>query len=148
MARAAGVPTAPRSDPVQALQPLYPHQSVGTKNQLLARYRASILNRVQKLPGVFVMHTVTFLKSGRASVGVMRQAVTGARKKSELPNGGRPLPTSGRPDTGPLALRLFLPSAWLSDEKRIQAAGVPEPFRRLLRKSESAMQLPRQHHSR
>ena len=125
----------------QALQHFI-HSSPWDENRLLARYRADRLQHLESspVPDTFVLHTVTFLKSGRSSVGVLRQAVTGASRKANCQTAIAVchIRSNGH---SPLALRLFLPTAWLNDESRVETAGVPEAFRQPRRKMEIALQL-------
>src|SRR5262249_45686739 len=90
--------------------------------------------------GVFVVDDLAFPKKGQHSVGVHRQAAGGQGKKAncQVAVALHYVSPAGR---CPLALRLYLPGAWLGDPQRLDRAGVPPAERRPLTKGEIALQL-------
>lgn len=143
LARSLSDAAEPRmTSAVQALQHFI-QKSPWDEQVLLSHYRARLLQRLEpmtKSRAAFVLHTVTFLKSGRHSVGVQRQAISSTLRKA---NCQRAIALSYVDRSGhwPLALRLFLPPSWLRDADRVRATGVPEAFRTPSRKAHIALDL-------
>jgi SRSO17 transposase len=90
--------------------------------------------------GIFVIDDVSFPKQGRHSAGVQRQYCGALGKKANCqvaPSVHYVAPRGHYP----LDLRLYLPACWLSDEERLDNAGVPEAERRALTKPQIALEL-------
>jgi len=103
-------------------------------------YRATLAEALAEPDGVFLIDDTTFPKAGRHSVGVQRQYCGALGKKANC-QCAVSVHYSASQGHGPLALRLFLPQAWLEDSARLEKAGVPEAERRALSKGEIALEL-------
>jgi SRSO17 transposase len=90
--------------------------------------------------GVLVLAELAFPKQGRHSVGVQRQFSTALGRKAACQVGACLL--SARPGfCRALAVRLYLPRAWREDAARLDAAGVPGPWRQPCGRGELARAL-------
>jgi SRSO17 transposase len=127
------------ADPEQALQQ-FVNQSRWDEAAVARHYRATLAEAVAEPDGVFLIDDTTFPKAGRHSVGVQRQycGVLGKKANCQCAVSVHYAASQGH---GPLALRLFLPEAWLEDPARLDKAGVPEAERRALSKGEIALEL-------
>jgi SRSO17 transposase len=126
-------------DPEQALQQ-FVNQSPWDEHQVLRRYRGRMAETFASPQGIFVIDDVSFPKQGRHSVGVQRQYCGALGKKANCqvaPSVHYVAPRGHYP----LDLRLYLPACWLSDEGRLDKAGVPEAERRALTKPQIALEL-------
>src|SRR5262245_16649527 len=132
-------PTLPDKDPEQALQHFISH-SPWDEQGVGRRYRALMAAAFASRVGCFVVEDVAFLKQGRHSVGVQRQAYGGETRKA---NGQVAVALHYVSPLGhyPLGVRLYLPGPWLSDHSRLDQAGVPAAERRALSKGEIALEL-------
>lgn len=91
------------------------------------RFWEQSASRVAGCPGVFVLDEVTFIKQGRHSVGVHRQHSRTLGRKANCQLAVALYHVNDEAEL--LALRLYLPRAWLRDEQRIEIAGVPQANR-------------------
>jgi|SRR5262245_10679686 len=126
-------------DPEQALQQ-FVNQSPWDERQVLRRYRTRMAETFASPEGIFVIDDVSFPKQGRHSVGVQRQYCGALGKKANCqvaPSVHYVAPRGHYP----LDLRLYLPECWLSDEERLDNAGVPAAERRALTKPQIALEL-------
>ena len=115
-------------------------QSTWDEQAVWKRYRSVMAETFASPAGIFVIDDTSFPKQGKHSVGVQRQYCGAQGKKANCqvapsvhyvaPNGHCPL-----------AMRLYLPEAWLEDPKRLDKAGVPEGERRALTKGQIALEL-------
>jgi hypothetical protein len=120
MARALGPGHAATGDLAQALQNFI-NQSPWDERLLWRVFRA----RLAMSPGFLVLHEVGFVKQGRQSVGVHRQAWGQPARKSNCQLILSLLLTT--PEWAvPVGFRLYLPRAWVNDEPRLEASKVPE----------------------
>jgi SRSO17 transposase len=126
-------------DPEQALQQ-FVSQSPWDEQAVLARYRAHLAASYASPDGVFVIDDTTFPKQGTASVGVQRQYCGAKGKKANCQAAVSVHYVSPRGHY-PLALRLFLPDAWLADRRRLDQAGVPPECRPARTKGQMALDL-------
>src|SRR5262245_63876179 len=126
-------------DPEQALQQ-FVNQSPWDEHRVLRRYRARMAETFASPQGIFVIDDTSFPKRGSHSVGVQRQYCGALGKKANCQAAPSVHYVSPRGHY-PLDLRLFLPDAWLSDNKRLDKAGVPEAERRALTKPQIALEL-------
>ena len=110
-------------DPEQALQQ-FVSQGPWDEQKVLRRYRAHLARTFASPDGVFVIDDTTFPKQGADSVGVQRQ-YCGAKGKKANCQAAVSVHYVGPRGHYPLALRLFLPDAWLADRRRLDRAGVP-----------------------
>jgi SRSO17 transposase len=126
-------------DPEQALQQ-FVNQSPWDEHKVLRRYRARLAETFASPEGIFVIDDTSFPKQGRHSVGVQRQycGALGKRANCQVAPSVHYVAPKGH---YPLDLRLYLPDAWLSDQKRLDQAGVPEAERRALTKPQIALEL-------
>ena len=113
-------------DPVQALQHFI-NESPWDEQKLLRRQRALLADRLGTKDGVFVVCEVAFSKQGKRSVGVQRQYSREYQRKLNCQIGVALHYVTPQSDF-PLALRLYLPRAWLQAPDRLKAAGVPPRF--------------------
>src|SRR5262245_15469995 len=126
-------------DPEQALQQ-FVNQSPWDEHRVLRRYRARVAETFASPQGIFVIDDTSFPKRGSHSVGVQRQYCGALGKKANCQ--AAPSVHHLRPRAhSRLDLRLLLPDAWLSDNKRLDKAGVPEAERRALTKPQIALEL-------
>jgi SRSO17 transposase len=133
---AAAITDLKVADPVQALQHFI-NESPWDEQKLLRRQRALLADRFGTQDGVFVVYEVAFSKQGAHSVGVQRQYSQEYQKKLNCQIGVALHFVTPQTDF-PLALRLYLPRAWLQTPERLKAAGVPPPFCQPLTKQQIA----------
>jgi SRSO17 transposase len=126
-------------DPDQALQQ-FVNQSPWDHEPVLRRYRSVLAETFASPQGVFLFDDVSFPKQGKCSVGVQRQYCGALGKKANCQVAVSVHYVSPRGHY-PLDLRLYLPEAWLSDEARLDKAGVPQAERRALTKPQIALEL-------
>src|SRR5262249_43216301 len=126
-------------DPEQALQQ-FVSQSPWDEQAVLRRYRAHLARTYASPDGVFVIDDTTIPKQGTASVGVQRQYCGAKGKKANCQAAVSVHYVSPRGHY-PLALRLFLPDAWLADRRRLDRAGVPPEYRLARTKGQIALDL-------
>jgi SRSO17 transposase len=126
-------------DPEQALQQ-FVSQSPWDDQAVLRRYRAYLARTCASPDGIFVIDDTTFPKQGAASVGVQRQ-YCGARGKKANCQAAVSVHYVSPRGHYPLALRLFLPDAWLADCRRLDRAGVPPEHRQARTKGQIALDL-------
>src|SRR5439155_3840743 len=107
---------------------------------VLRRYRATLAETFASPEGIFLFDDVSFPKQGRHSVGVQRQYCGALGKKANCQVAVSVHYVSPRGHY-PLDLRLYLPSSWLTDEERLDQAGVPQDQRRARTKPEIALEL-------
>src|SRR4051795_11487745 len=126
-------------DPDQALQQ-FVNQSPWDHKPVLRRYRSLLAGTFASPQGVFLFDDVSFPKQGKCSVGVQRQycGALGKKANCQVAVSVHYVTPKGH---YPLDLRLYLPDAWLSDEGRLDKAGVPEDQRRPLTKGQIALEL-------
>jgi SRSO17 transposase len=103
-------------------------------------YRATMAEALAEPDGVFLIDDTTFPKAGRHSVGVQRQYCGALGKKANC-QCAVSVHYAASQGHGPLALRLFLPTAWQEDPARLDRAGVPPEERRALSKGDIALEL-------
>ena len=127
------------TDPDQALQQ-FVNQSPWDHHPVLRRYRSLLAGTFASPEGLFVFDDVSFPKQGKCSVGVQRQYCGALGKKANCQVAVSVHYVSPRGHY-PLDLRLYLPDSWLSDEKRLDRAGVPPEQRRAPTKPEIALEL-------
>jgi SRSO17 transposase len=126
-------------DPEQALQQFVSH-SPWDHEAVLRRYRGHLAATFADPAGVFVIDDTTFPKQGRHSVGVQRQYCGALGKKANC-QAAVSVHYVAPKGHYPLALRLFLPEAWVADADRLVWAGVPAEFRREQTKGQIALDL-------
>jgi SRSO17 transposase len=126
-------------DPDQALQQ-FVNQSPWDHRLLLQRYRSLLAETFASPQGVFLFDDVSFPKQGNHSVGVQRQYCGALGKKANCQVAVSVHYVSPRGHY-PLDLRLYLPECWLSDQRRLDRAGVPREERRPLTKQQIALEL-------
>ena len=140
MARRLVLPTDwPALDAKQALQNFI-NQSPWDENRLWRRHRVRLAEMLGQEGGLFVIQEVPFVIQGRHSVGVHRQfsAVLCQKVNCQVAVAIHYVSAAGH---GPLALRLYLPHSWLQAPGRLEAAGVPESYRRPASKLDIALEL-------
>jgi SRSO17 transposase len=126
-------------DTDQALQQ-FVNQSPWDERPVLRRYRSLLAATFASPQGVFLFDDVSFPKQGKCSVGVQRQYCGALGKKANCQVAVSVHYVSPRGHY-PLDLRLYLPDGWLADKKRLDKAGVPQPERRPLTKTQIALEL-------
>jgi SRSO17 transposase len=126
-------------DPDQALQQ-FVNQSPWDHRKVLKRYRSLLAETFASPQGIFLFDDVSFPKQGNHSVGVKRQYCGALGKKANCQVAVSVHYVSPRGHY-PLDLRLYLPQCWLSDQQRLDKAGVPQAERRLLTKPQIALEL-------
>ncbi len=126
-------------DPDQALQQ-FVNQSPWDHQAVLRRYRSVLAETFSSPEGIFLFDDVSFPKQGSCSVGVQRQYCGALGKKANCQVAVSVHYVSPRGHY-PLDLRLYLPECWLTDEERLDKAGVPQAERRTLTKPEIALEL-------
>lgn len=126
-------------DPEQALQQ-FVSQSPWDEEAVLRRYRGHLAATFASPDAAFVIDDTTFPKQGRHSVGAQRQycGALGKKANCQAAVSVHYVAPSGH---YPLALRLFLPDSWRSDEPRLDRAGVPAAFRAGRTKGQIALEL-------
>jgi SRSO17 transposase len=126
-------------DVPQALQNFI-NQSPWDERRLWRRLRNSLIPVLAEPDGVYAIVDVAFPKQGQQSVGVHRQRCPGLGRKINCQ-----LAVSichvGADGCRPLALRLYLPRHWATDDQRLDEAGVPPEFRVPRSKREIALDL-------
>ena len=127
------------ADPAQALQNFI-NQSSWDEQKIWRRYRSYLAKTFSTPHAIFVIDDTTFPKDGKHSVGVQRQ-YCGARGKKDNCQCAVSLHYVGIKGHLPLAMRLYLPQSWIDDPARLDKAGVPREFRRLITKWEIALEL-------
>jgi SRSO17 transposase len=123
----------------QALQQFI-GQSTWDEQAVWKRYRSVMAQTFASPAGIFVIDDTSFPKQGKLSVGVRRQYCGAQGKKANCqvaPSVHYVAPRGHYP----LAMRLYLPGAWLDDSKRLEKAGVPRERRRALTKGQIALEL-------
>lgn len=95
---------------------------------LLREHQRRIASRPELSHGVFVLDEMAFAKQGRHSVGVQRQYSRALGRKANC-QVAVALHYLGPFGSLPLALRLYLPRAWVTDEARLNQGGVPPEAR-------------------
>src|SRR6185437_11894762 len=115
--RVARPPDLNVKDPEQALQ-LFVNQSPWDELQVLERCRAVLAETSADPQGIFVIDDTSFPKQGRHSVGVPRQYCGALGKKANCQVAPSVHYVSPKGHC-PLAMRLYLPEAWLDDPKRL-----------------------------
>jgi SRSO17 transposase len=131
-------PELARDNAIQALQHFL-NQSPWDERRLLRRYRAQIASRYGT-EGTFVLSEITFPKTGRRSVGVQRQFSRDFARKLNCQIAVA-LHHVTIETTLLVNMRLYLPKGWLSDDGRLEAAGVPIEERNALSRAEIALAL-------
>lgn len=126
-------------DPEQALQQ-FVNQSPWDEQTVESRYRSVMAEPVASPQGIFIIDDTGFPKQGKHSVGVQRQycGQLGKRANCQVAVTVHYVSPVGH---FPAALRLYLPESWTSAPERLEAAGVPEPYRRKQTKGEIALGL-------
>jgi SRSO17 transposase len=126
-------------DVAQALQN-FVNQSPWDEGKVWRRHRRLLADRFAHEPGAFVVEDLAIRKQGRHSVGVQRQysATHDCKANCQV---AVALYWLGRTAACPLSLRLYLPKAWLTNEPRLLAAGVPLEDRRPHAKTHIALDL-------
>ncbi|WP_435009525.1 IS701 family transposase [Tundrisphaera lichenicola] len=123
----------------QALQQFI-GQSTWDEMAVWKRHRSVMAESFASPAGIFVIDDTSFPKQGKLSVGVQRQYCGAQGKKANCqvaPSVHYVAPKGHYP----LAMRLYLPEAWLDDSKRLDKAGVPREQRRALTKGQIALEL-------
>jgi SRSO17 transposase len=126
-------------DPEQALQQFL-NQSPWDEQKVCQRYRRVMAESLASPRGIFVIDDTSFPKQGKHSVGVQRQYCGQLGKKANCQVAVTVHYVSPKGHF-PTALRLFVPESWTSSPTRLEAAGVPEPYRKEQTKGEIALEL-------
>jgi SRSO17 transposase len=126
-------------DPEQALQQ-FVSQSPWDERAVWRRYRAVMAEAFASPKGIFVIDDTTLPKQGKHSVGVQRQHCGALGKKANCQCAVSVHYVSPEGHC-PLDMRLYLPECWLTDDARLDRAGVPEDERRSLTKGQIALEL-------
>jgi SRSO17 transposase len=129
----------PVADPEQALQQ-FVNQSSWDEAAVAREYRAAMAEALAEPDGVFLIDDTSFPKAGRHSVGVQRQYCGALGKKANC-QCAVSVHYAASNGHAPLAMRLFLPTAWQEDPARLDQAGVPDAERRALGKGQIALEL-------
>lgn len=127
-------------DPDQALQQ-FVNQSPWDHGPVLRRFRSLLAETFASPRGIFLIDDVSYPKQGKCSVGVQRQYCGALGKKANCQVAVSVHYVSPNKGHYPLDLRLYLPEAWLSDEARLDKAGVPGAQRQALTKPQIALEL-------
>src|SRR5512138_2701382 len=96
--------------------------------------------RLASPQGIFVIDDTGFPKQGQHSVGVQRQYCGQLGKEANCQVAVTVHYVSPKGHF-PTALWLFVPESWTSSPARLEAAGVPEPYRKGQTKGEIALEL-------
>lgn len=115
-------------------------QSPWDPGPILRAYRAGMADACARPDGVIVIDDTGFAKKGRHSVGVVRQYSGTLGKIGNCQVAVSLHYASGAGDY-PLALQLYLPSAWTEDPARLDQARVPHSNREFKTKWEIALEL-------
>jgi SRSO17 transposase len=136
----AADPASAGSNAAQALQHFL-NQSPWDEDVLLGEV-LGMLAPCRFADDLLVVAELAFPKQGRHSVGVQRQYSSALGRKTNCQVAVALLHV-GAPASPcfPLALRLYLPRGWQQDPGRLEAAGVPAPFRRPLTRTDLAREL-------
>jgi SRSO17 transposase len=126
-------------DPEQALQQ-FVNQSPWDERKVEKRFRSVLAGPLASPQGIFVIDDTGFPKQGKHSVGVQHQYCGQLGKKANCQVAVTVHYVSPQGHF-PAALRLFLPKSWTSSPERLDAAGVPEAYRRKQTKGEIALEL-------
>ncbi len=126
-------------DVAQALQN-FVNQSPWDERLAARRCRARLAEAFADPEGAFVVDELAVPKQGRHSVGVQRQYSSALNRKTNC-QVAVVLYHAGSAGVCPLALRLYLPLGWLANAPRLDAAGVPEEYRKTQSKVEIALEL-------
>ena len=126
-------------DPEQALQQFL-NQSPWDDQKVCQRYRRVMAGALAHPRGIFVIDDTGFPKQGTHSVGVQRQYCGQLGKKASCQVAVTVHYVAPRGHF-PVALRLYLPQSWTSSPQRLEAVGVPEPYRRERTKGQIALDL-------
>ena len=132
-------------DTEQALQQ-FVNQSVWDEQAVLQTYRRVMGEAFDDPHGIVVIDDTGFAKKGRHSVGVARQ-YSGTLGKTDNCQVAVSLHYAAPKGDYPLALRLFLPEAWISQPERMAAARVPPQHQAPRTKNEIALDLLDQLHT-
>ena len=126
-------------DTAQALQN-FVNQSPWNEVPVWRRLRALFRDELADRDGVFIVDELAFCKQGRHSVGVQRQysSLFGRKTNCQVAVG---LWHASRHGLFPLALRLYLPRAWVQSPARLDATVVPLEHRPPRDKSQIALDL-------
>ena len=126
-------------NPDQCLQN-FVNQADWDEQDAWRRYRGQMAETFADPDAVFVIDDTTSPKQGKHSVGVRRQhcGALGKRANCQRAVGIHYAAPKGH---CPLALRLYLPEAWVSDAERLDKAGVPSPCRQFKTKGQLALEL-------
>ncbi len=114
-------------DTAQALQN-FVNQSPWDEVPVWRRLRSRFRDDLADTDGVFIVDELAFCKQGRHSVGVQRQysSLFSRKTNCQVAVG---LWHASRQGLFPLALRLYLPRAWVQSPARLDAAVVPPEHR-------------------
>ncbi|MBV8318553.1 MAG: IS701 family transposase [Planctomycetaceae bacterium] len=126
-------------DPEQALQQFL-NQSPWDDQKVCQRSRRVMAGALAHPRGIFVIDDTGFPKQGTHSVGVQRQYCGQLGKKASCQVAVTVHSVAPRGHF-PVALRLYLPQSWTSSPQRLEAVGVPEPYRRERTKGQIALDL-------
>lgn len=127
------------SDLAQALQHFVSHSPWDSR-----RLNAAVLDRSRKFrddpDAVWVIHDGSFAKKGQHSVGVHRQLARSIGKKINCQLAVF-VSQVGPAGFFPLAIRLYLPNAWIKENGETALKGIPEEYRQPASKSQIAVEL-------
>jgi SRSO17 transposase len=126
-------------DPEQALQQ-FVNQSPWDEQEVGKRYRSVMADRLASPEGIYVIDDTGFPKQGKRSVGVQHQYCGQLGKKANCQVAVTVHYVSPKGHF-PAALRLYLPESWTTAPERLEAAGVPRPFRDKKTKGQIALDL-------
>jgi SRSO17 transposase len=141
LSRRVPLPPEPAvKDPGRALQQ-FVSRSPRDERAVGRRYRAVMAAAFASPEGIFVIDDTTFPRQGRHSVGVQRRhcGAPGKKANRRCAASVRYVSPEGH---CPLDMRPYLPESWLTDDARLDRAGVPEDERRSLTEGQSAPELP------
>jgi SRSO17 transposase len=126
-------------DVTQALQHFL-NQSPWDERNVLRCFRALAAPQFAADDGVITLDEITFSKQGNRSVGVQRQYSTalGCKLNCQIAVAVHWL---GCAAAYPLGIQLYLPSRWLQSPQLLDAAGVPQVFRRRQTKWQIALEM-------
>jgi SRSO17 transposase len=126
-------------DPEQALQQ-FVNQSPWDESAVEKRYRSVMAGTLASPRGIYVIDDTGFPKQGKHSVGVQHQycGQLGKKANCQVAVTVHYVSPAGH---FPAALRLYLPESWTGSPERLEAAGVPERYRRERTKGQIALDL-------